>query len=403
MFYDRNGNVIEVGDIKAEDTPIITGDCPTIFVTSDTAFTSLTKETSSKGLLTFVDGKEKIKKQPIKMKLQGNTASALYEKKSLNITFYKDDSYEEKQKFKFNNWYPTNKIHIKGNPSDASHVRNSVCAKIANLLMGKCYPNGAMGVIDSFPCILYYNGEWLGCYTFNLPQDDKTFNMDDSIADNVAWRCGTSAPGAYTNISNWEIRSENEDIEGVTDSFTALLSVMSDTENLTKEILTANFDIPTLTAYMLICQIGQLSDNLVNNWTITKYPNTLWYHNLYDMDYGFGIRFGGGSALATGDILSRDNTSHTCEFFMKCNELLTNEMKSMYAWMRGHGADAETLSSMFIDFKNKYGQLNWTREREKWDGTLNYPTYDEATDIYGLKEWLTARFTYLDELYGYTE
>lgn len=400
MFYDRKGNVI-AADINAEDIPIIVGDCPTVYVESETAFTSLTKETKSYGTLTFVDGKKKIKKCPVTIKLQGNTASTLYDKKSLNVTFYTDDTYEDKQKFRFNHWYPTNKIHIKGNPSDASHVRNSVCAKIVDLLMGKTFPEGAMGNIDSFPCILYYNGEWMGCYTFNLSQDDNTFNMDKDSATNVAWRCKTSSPGLYTTIDNWEIRSENEDVDGVTDSFAALLPVMADAENLTKDILTAHFDIHTLTAYMLICQIGGLNDNLVNNWTIATWDGVKWYHILYDMDYGFGIRFGGGAAGTSGSVLSRDNTSHCCAFFMKCAELLADEMVTMYAWMRGHGADAKTLSKMFIDFKNRYGQLNWTKDEEKWAGTSNYPVYSEATDIYGLEAWLTERFACLDELYGY--
>lgn len=86
---------------------------------------------------------------------------------------------------------------------------------------------------------------------------------------------------------------------------------------------------------------------------------------------------------------------------MKCAELLSDEMVTMYAWMRGHGADAKTLSKMFIDFKNRFGQLNWTKDEEKWAGTSNYPIYSASTDICGLEAWLTERFVYLDELYGY--
>ena len=401
-LYDGNGNIVSIDHpASMDDIPIVVGDCPTVYVESETAFTSLTKETKSYGTLTFVDGKKKIKNCPVTIKLQGNTASTLYDKKSLNVAFFTDDTYEDKRKFKFNSWYPTNKIHIKGNPSEGSHIRNSVCAKIANLLIGKYYPDGAMGVVDSFPCILYYNGEWMGCYTFNLTQDDSTFAMDKDSATNVAWRCGAGGQTAYASISNWEVRSENEDIDGVTDSFSALLPIMADTENLTKDILTTHFDIPTLVMYMLICQIGNLSDNMANNWTIATWDGVKWYHCLYDMDYGFGVGFGGGNGVAsTGDALVSSNT-HCAYFFSKSAELLSEEMKAMYAWIRSHGIDAETLGQMFIDYKNRYGLLNWEKEAEKWGGTRNYPVYNSALDIYGVKEWLTSRFTALDELYGY--
>jgi hypothetical protein len=120
------------------------------------------------------------------------------------------------------------------------------------------------------------------------------------------------------------------------------------------------------------------------------------------MDYGFGVNFGGGNAGAsTGDSLASTNT-HCSNFFSKSAELLSEEMATMYAWIRSHGIDAETLGQMFIDYKNKYGLLNWQKEAEKWGGTRNYPVYNPATDIYGVKAWLTSRFTYLDGLYGYT-
>ena len=399
-IYDGSGKVISV-----EDIPVLITGCPAVYVTCNTAYNVVTKDTAVNATVTLVDnGEKKLKNIPVKMKLQGNTATH-YNKRSFNITFYEDNTYKKKKKFIFNDWYPTNKIHVKGNPSDFSFVRNSASAKVAKYLYGKHYPNHAMGMVESLPCILYYNGVFKGCYTFNLPQDDKLFNMDDEDVTNVVWRCNVNTEG-WKDIANWEIRSGNEDVEGVTTSFASLISIMSDTENLTKAIIAQHFDVGTLLGYMMFCQLGKIQDQMGNNWTMGTWDGETWYTFAYDLDFGFGVAFGGGGTTPGGDNL----TGYGVSFFKKLNTLFADELKALYCSMRDMGIDASSLAKPFVDFKNLYGYENIKADYDLWLGAEGDPwqsyqgetEYKKRKDIYVLESWLTDRIAYLDTLYEYT-
>ncbi len=405
IFYDGTGKTIEI-ETEMPDVPILIDQCPAIYIESSVPIGSLTKNNKSNGTLTLVDNsKSKIKNMPITTKLQGNTAIH-YEKKSLNITFFEDDARKEKKKLTFNDWKPTDKVHIKANPSDSSFVRNSVCAKIAKFMFGGNYPKHARGIVDSFPCILYYNDVFQGCYTFNLPQDEDLFDMDKKSITNVVWRCNSNTE-TWKNISAWEIRSGNENLDGVTDSFTALLAIMADTENLTKEIVESHFDKKSLLGYMMFCQIGKLADQMGNNWTMGTWDGVTWYTFAYDMDYGFGTHFGNVATVAQGDNLSgEDNT-----FFAKINTLYADEMPTVYADIRKLGVDADMLYRYFADFKSKYGITNINADYARWAGGGHGTSkvyggqtqYSKTKDIYHLKSWMPSRIAYLDTLYGYSE
>lgn len=407
-IYDGSGNTISV-----DDSTILISGCPAIYITCDTAYNSVTKDTSVNATLTMIDNSEsKLKNIPIKMKLQGNTATN-YKKKSFNITFYEDATYNKKKKIVFNDWHPLSKVHIKANPSDFSFVRNSVTAKVASYLYGKHFPKNAMGMVDSMPCILYYNGVFKGCYTFNIPQGDKLFNMNDKDATNVVWRCNTNTE-SWKDIAQWEIRSDNDDVAGVTDSFTSLLAIMSDTSNLTKAIIEQHFDLGTLLGYMMMCQIGKEQDQMGNNWTMGTWDGVTWYTFAYDMDYGFGTGFGGEVANATGNNLINSTAIDTYRttlntFFIALTTLYADELQDLYCSMRDTGVNASTLAKFFVDFKNIYGYENIKADYDLWLGdTQNpYPMYQGETeyqpnkDVYYIETWLTNRFTYLDTLYSY--
>ena len=66
-----------------------------------------------------------------KIKIQG-TSSLGFEKKNYNITFYKDETYEEKKKVDVGQgWGAQNKYCLKANWIDKTHSRNIVSARIA--------------------------------------------------------------------------------------------------------------------------------------------------------------------------------------------------------------------------------------------------------------------------------
>lgn len=396
-IYDVNGKPLAT-DVTNYDIPIITGELPVVFIESETAYTSLTKETASDATLTFVDWKKKFE-LAIKVKLQGNN-SLYYEKKNLNFTFYNGDG--KKQKIIFNDWYPTNKIHLKANWYDVSMCRNSVATRLAYHFMGKLLPNGAVGYIDSFPCLLYYNGEYMGCHTFNLPQDGKTYNFKDSAEkalQNLAYRCSATrntSTNKWTLSGMWEYRGDEDETAEMRAVFDSLLSIMTDTTNLSKAIIEEHFDVQTLLGYLVFAQISCAVDSLTNNWTIVTWDGTKWYHVWYDLDICYGIGGNDGTTIsATKDVFTSLQGGYNA-FFAKVKELYSTELAEMYAEFRRNGADVDSISNAFRDFKSKWGWQNVKADRDKWGDALT------SVDIDAIPAWLTSRFAYLDNLYGYT-
>lgn len=388
--YDIDGR-----SVVSDSDVIITGDLPKIFITSNTAYNQMVRDTNYKGTFTFVDGKAKMKNVPIKFKLQGS-GSLGYAKKNLNITFYSDDTYDTKQKFRFNSWMPVSKVHLKANEFDYSMVRNSVGAIFTYMTMGKNLPQGAKGYIESFPVIAYFNGAYMGCHTLNLPQDGKTYNFTDAqetACTNLAYRCGDTQT-EWDDLANWEYRGDEDETANMRAAFTSLLNIMADHTNLTKSIIEAHFDIQTLIAYWTLADIMLAVDSLINNWTLVTWDGTIWYHTWYDMDLIFGL---GGN---DGYNLSADYNIQLCqqyrynEFWQKVVSLYGDEIASMYAMLRTNGIDADSIYNLFHDFQSVWGWQNIAKDREVWAD-------DKRNNNEISKTWIENRLAYLDNKYNY--
>lgn len=395
LLYDGIGNKISIQP-KSEILEIKVWDLPKLYIVSDTPYTSVTKDSSTKGTLTFIDGKVEMDAIPVKYKLQGN-ASVNLAKKNLNLTFYADPEYDSKQKVKFGAWYPTSKIHIKANEQEYSMCRNSVSARIFHEWMGKNLPNGAMGYVDSFPCILYYNGEWMGCHTINLPQESALFNFDEdkeTACEHLAYRIDSVTN--MSSIDGWEYRGDADVTAEMNAKFQALLDVLYDTDNLTKEIIESHIDIDSLLNYLVCAQIGNTVDNVHNNQTIATWDGVKWYYIFYDLDGCFGTGQGGGAVGSSGDLYTGTHIAYN-QFFVKAAELYRTELAEHYAKIRSRYDIPAFVSNAFYAFQNKWGIQNIDTDRVKW--AEDKPA---VRDIDLIKDWLTARIAWCDTYFGYT-
>lgn len=395
-IFDGMGNSVHV-NTENDYLDIKVWGLPKLYIVSDTAYTDVTKDASSKGTLTYIDGETKMAAIPVKFKLQGN-ASILLAKKNLNLTFYADSKYENKQKVKFNAWYPTNKIHLKANEQEYAMCRNSVGTRIFYEWMGRNLPNGAMGYVDSFPVILYYNGEWMGCYTINLPQGSALFNFDgdkETACENLVYRIDSVTN--MSSVDSWEYRGDAYVTNEMNAVFQALLDVLYDTENLTKEIIESHVDIDSLLNYLVCAQIGNTTDNVHNNQTIATWDGVKWYYIFYDLDGCFGTGQGGNAVSSSGDIYTGTYIAYN-QFFVKVTELYTTELAEHYAKIRSRYYIPEFVSNAFYAFQNKWGIQNIENDRIKWAEDKS----NNTVDVNMIKSWLTSRIAWCDTYFGYT-
>lgn len=383
-IYDGSGNKISIDDVqKVEHFGL-----PSIYITCPDADTTMSAIASGTHDITikYVDTEKQFSCYGT-VKKQGNFSSA-GGKKNLNVTLYTDSTKTTKQKIKFNPWYKMHKYHIKGNESDYSMVRNSVLTRIAyEFCGGLSLPNGAMGYIDSFPCILYWNGSWFGCYTVNLPQDEHTFNFEDNNENHMAWRIET--PASWTSTTGWEFRGDEDNLTtNMTNAFQSILDFMNQ-DTITKAGVESHFDLNSLLSYILFLQIGYLNDNTMNNWTLATWDGTKWYNIFYDLDIGFGFS-NAGDIPASAYLTMND-------FHTKVEALYEDELKEAYANMRKAGLTADYVTDKLYAFQRQWGWENLQAEYDKWEDDKPF-----KKGLDNVRAWLTARLQHLDTLYSYT-
>ncbi len=390
VYYNGKGQEIKTDLSASEIVKVITQGCPTFFITSDTAYADVTKENKSKGVCKFVSGGGVKFELPVQFKLQGNS-SLVYPKHNFNITFYADDTYEDKQKIQFDGWYPANKYVIKANYSDRSWCNNSVGGKITHDFVGKNYPLGARGMIDSFPCIVVYNGEWMGCHTMNLYQDGKLFNFSkkkEQAHIHEAWR--NDQYNSFTP-ETWEYRGDEEDT-ATTDLVAVPLGMMNSPSSLTKEDIESVFNKDSLLNYMVMADILYAVDRFQNNTTLVTWDGgASWYLPFYDLDQI--------TPTATNSLIAAGNPALVTDFFNKVTELYADEYPVYYAKFRDGGLNADVLYQYYEDFAMKWGYQNFDADHELWFPDEAYNGLKAKLD--GVKAGFVNRQSVLDELYGY--
>lgn len=404
--YDGNGNVIEVGGkLNDYEKPIIVGNLPYVYITSETPLSSVSKTKKSTGTIKFINNGNTIFELPCSYKAQGEYSNS-YDKKSLNITLLKEDGSGDKQKVQFGNWYKHSKYHIKGNPEDALMCRRAVAEPMCKLWLGQNLPLGAMGYTDAFPIIMYYNGEWCGCYTWNLSQDGKLFNFSDSLEDagtQQAWRNGSNPIGGHdiTIPEDWEYRGDADENEINRAKINELISWMYIPSQVTKERIEANFDVRSLLGYMILRNAMMANDCIVNNTTMVTWDGKHFYHVLYDLDSAFPSRelwLGADSLTKTDSECASDRNP----FFAKVRTLYADEIREMYADFRRNGLDVETVDRNMKTFLRRWGFMNISDNWDKWT-TDKERMVTEEFNYDMMISTFTKQLARMDTAYGFTQ
>lgn len=386
MAYDGYGNEVDVSAVKTFDIPIITGVCPYVYITCDgTNLSDLTKNTAVQGTIEFDDGKKKFKLFA-KMKAQGDQSLG-YNQKQINATLYSDSACTTKQKIIFNDWMPLNKFHIKSHPQDPAQCRNAVVASLLQKLMGTRLPVGAWGFIKAFPVILYWNGTFAGCYCWTTPQDGKTFNFSDSkelACENLAYRFSGEYRGDEDETAEMVVVKE------------ALFDILENPESLTKQIVEANFDVTSILQTICAIEWFAMRDVVGDNSLIVTWDGSTWYTLPYDFDWSVP-----GRGLWTNTKFVNDSVSYLPITFLRKVELLySDEIKEVYASMRKNGMDIDTLMNTLTDFYHAWNYQDRLNDVSLWSDN---PYYAADASLDDIQTTMTARCTYVDSLYDYTE
>ena len=326
----------------------------------------------------------------IKLKCQG-TSSMSYAKKNFTVSMFGDETRKTKLKKDFKGWGTQSKFCLKANYVDTTHTRNLSGARIAydmvqsrpdspfkqQLLTAPRY-----GVVDGFPIKVYFNGEFYGIYTWNIPKDGWMFNMDDSNPNHMVLCAEKNNDSTNTSddILRCEFRKEWDGTDGnswsiefgtysdaLKNSFNRCVNfVMSATDEEFKANIGNYFDLYSLLDYYCFSYLVAHIDGLAKNMLMVTYDGVIWGATLYDMDSIYGADWQGTPFKATN--------IQCPEQYQDTNSLLWQRIEScfpveLYARYRELRQGALSLSNIIKHVEEIYDVIPdrvFADEKAKW-------------------------------------
>ena len=279
----------------------------------------------------------------VKLKCQGSSSMS-YAKKNFTVAMYSDEARVTKLKKDFKGWGGQSKFCLKANYVDTTHTRNLSGARIAYDMVAsrpdspfkqqllQCPRNGA---VDGFPIKLYFNGEFYGIYTWNIPKDAWMFNMNEDNPNhcvlcaevnnngNELMRNACQFRKLWNGNADWsvEVGTASANIKA---SFDRCINfVMTATDEEFKANIGEYFDLYSLLDYYCFSYLTCHLDGLAKNVLMATYDGIIWGACLYDMDSIYGVSFNGQNYVAT---------NYQCpEQYQETNSLLWQRIESCFS------------------------------------------------------------------------
>lgn len=324
----------------------------------------------------------------IKLKCQG-TSSMSYAKKNFTVSMFSDESRNTKLKKDFKGWGPQSKFCLKANYVDTTHTRNLSGAKVAYDMVQsrpdspfkqqllQCPRNGA---VDGFPIKLYFNGEFYGIYTWNIPKDGWMFNMDESNPKHTVLCAERNTDGNSSLINSCQFRKLWTDGDGgdwsvefgtySTDMVASLNRcinfVMTSTDQEFHDNIGNYFDLYSLLDYYCFSYLCCHLDGLAKNMLMATYDGVIWGACLYDMDSIYGVHWNGDSYVATNYQCPEQYQEQFSGLWPRIERCFATELYARYRELR---RGALSLSNIIKHVEEIYDVIPdrvFADEKAKW-------------------------------------
>ena len=326
----------------------------------------------------------------IKLKCQG-TSSMSYAKKNFTVSMFSDESRKTKLKKDFKGWGAQSKFCLKANYVDTTHTRNLSGARIAYDMVNsrpdspfkqqllQCPRNGA---VDGFPIKLYFNGEFYGIYTWNIPKDGWMFNMDDSNPNHMVLCAEKNNDSTNTSddILRCEFRKEWDGTDGnswsiefgtysdaLKNSFNRCVNfVMTATDEEFKANIGNYFDLYSLLDYYCFSYLVAHIDGLAKNMLMATYDGVIWGATLYDMDSIYGADWQGTQFKATNIQCPEQYQDTNSLLWQRIESCFSTELYARYLELR---QGALSLSNIIKHVEEIYDVIPdrvFADEKAKW-------------------------------------
>ena len=392
----ENGNI--GNNVEPQDV-----DIPKVFFNGE-------KPTSKTSVHATMEYKSKTEhfKGYVDIKCQG-TSSMAYPKKNYTIKMFTDSTMTKKVKKDFKGWGKQSKFCLKANYIDHSHARNICSAKLWNqivasrenyaLLPELLRTSPCNGAIDGFPIKVYYNNNYEGIYTWNIPKDKWMFNMDDTL-DNHCVLCGEEYDSGCFLTANARLWSDEiHDVmpASIVTSFNAFQNfVINSTDDEFKTNLENYVYVDSLIDYYIfqyaICGL----DSMGKNQLFATYDGTKWIATSYDMDSTFGLYWNGQKYVSATYRMQEDYESgvhgNPNKLYVRLEKLFINEIKARYKQLRADILSYNNIVNTFEPFMDIIGKDLYAEDLTIYTGIPNGGT----NNIQQIRNYYRDRLVYVD-------
>ena len=324
----------------------------------------------------------------VKLKCQGNSSMS-YAKKNFTINMYSDEARKTKLKKDFKGWGAQSKFCLKANYVDTTHTRNISAARIAYDMVQsrpdspfkqqllQCPRNGA---VDGFPIKLYFNGEFYGIYTWNIPKDGWMFNMDKTNPNHMVLCAEKNTDGNSSLINSCQFRQlwTNGDgndwsvevgtySQNMVDNFNRCINfVMTATDQEFHDNIGDYFDLYSLLDYYCFSYLCCHLDGLAKNMLMVTYDGVHWGASLYDMDSIYGVNWNGSSYVSTNYQCPEQYQEQFSALWPRIEKCFATELYARYLELR---QGALSLSNIIKHVEEIYDVIPdrvFADEKAKW-------------------------------------
>ena len=378
-------------------------DIPKVFFSGE-------KPTSKTAVHATIEYKSKTEhfKGYVEIKCQG-TSSMAYPKKNYTVKMFKDNTMTKKLKKDFKGWGAQSKFCLKANHIDHSHARNICSARLWNqivasranyaLLPELLRTSPCNGAIDGFPIKVYYNNNYEGVYTWNIPKDKWMFNMDDTL-DNHCVLCGeeyNSGCFLSANASLWSDEIHDTMPASIVTSFNAFQNfVINSSDDEFKANLENYVYVDSLIDYYIFQYVICGLDSMGKNQLFATYDGTKWIATSYDMDSTFGIYWNGQSFVSPTYRMQQDYESGkngaANKLYVRLEKLFINEIKSRYSQLRADILSYNNIVNTFEPFMDIIGKDLYAEDLTIYTGIPSGST----NNIQQIRNYYRDRLVYVD-------
>ena len=348
----------------------------------------------------------------IKLKCQG-TSSMSYAKKNFTINMYSDEARETKLKKNFKGWGNQSKFCLKANWVDSTHTRNISGARIGYDMVAS-RPDSAFkqqlltapryGLVDGFPIKVYFNGEFHGIYTWNIPKDGWMFNMDKDNPNHIVLCAEKNTDGNSSAINSCQFRQlwdggGDWSYEFGTASDTVKNSlnrcigfVMNATDQEFHDNISEYFDLYSLLDYYCFSYLTCHLDGLAKNMLMITYDGIIWGVSLYDMDSIYGVHWNGSTFVATNYQCPEQYQEQFSRLWVRIEQCFATELYARYLELR---QGALSLSNIIKHVEEIYDVIPdrvFADEKVKW---TNIPQVSTNT-MTRFRNYMRDRAVYVD-------